>query len=116
MPSKDHSDKEAEEVFLQSKRPDNGRYLLKVDKQTKGSYKTPEAAQSAALEIKKAFRSFKFRFMIASTTRPGWLSYRAPPRKQRVAHAAGCRGANRPFAAGNANDIYRFPVSRGMSE
>jgi hypothetical protein len=55
MPSKDHSDKEAEEVFLQSKRPDSGRYLLKVDKQTKGSYKTPEAAQSAALEIKKAY-------------------------------------------------------------
>ena len=49
MPSKDHSDKEAEEVFLQSKRPDNGRYLLKVDKQT------PEAAQSAALEIKTAY-------------------------------------------------------------
>jgi len=32
-----------------------GRYLLQVDKQTKGSYKTPEAAQSAALEIKIAY-------------------------------------------------------------
>ena len=29
--------------------------MLQVDKQTKGSYKTPEAAQSAALEIKKAY-------------------------------------------------------------
>jgi hypothetical protein len=29
--------------------------LLQVDKQTKGSYKTAEAAQSAALEIKRAY-------------------------------------------------------------
>ena len=54
MPGKDNSDKEAEEVFSQRKRPESGRYLLQVDKQTKGSYKTPEAAQSAALEIKIA--------------------------------------------------------------
>ena len=37
------------------KRPESGRYLLQVDKQTKDSYKTSEAAQSAALEIKKAY-------------------------------------------------------------
>ena len=55
MPGKDNSDKEAEEVFSQRKRPESGRYLLQVDKQTKGSYKTPEAAQSAALEIKMAY-------------------------------------------------------------
>ena len=55
MPSKDNSEKEAEEVFSQRKRPESGRYLLQVDKQTKGSYKTPEAAQSAALEIKIAY-------------------------------------------------------------
>ena len=55
MPGKDNSDKEAEEVFSQRKRPESGRYLLQVDKQTKGSYKTPEAAQSAALEIKTAY-------------------------------------------------------------
>jgi hypothetical protein len=54
-PGKDNSDKEAEEVFSQRKRPESGRYLLQVDKQTKGSYKTPEAAQSAGLEIKKAY-------------------------------------------------------------
>ena len=48
MPGKDNSDKEAKEVFSQRKRPESGRYLLQVDKQTKGSYKTPEAAQSAA--------------------------------------------------------------------
>ena len=55
MPGKDNSDKEAEEVFSQRKRPESGRYLLQVDKQTKGSYKTPEAAQAAALEIKIAY-------------------------------------------------------------
>ena len=55
MPGKDNSDKEAEEVFSQRKRPESGRYLLQVDKQTKDSYKTSEAAQSAALEIKIAY-------------------------------------------------------------
>ena len=55
MPGKDNSDNEAEEVFYQRKRPESGRYLPQVDKQTKDSYKTPEAAQSAALEIKIAY-------------------------------------------------------------
>ena len=55
MPAKENSDKEAEEVVSQRRRPESGRYFLQVDKQTKGSYKTFEAAQSAALEIKKAY-------------------------------------------------------------
>ena len=42
MPDKDNSDKEAEEAVSQRKRPESGRYLLQVDKQTKGSYKTPQ--------------------------------------------------------------------------
>ena len=46
MPGKDGSDKEAEEVVSQRERAERGRYLLQVDKQTKGSYKTSEAAQS----------------------------------------------------------------------
>jgi hypothetical protein len=56
MPQKDDSDKEKDndEPFSQRKRPERGRYLLQVDRQTKGSYTTPEAAQSAALVIKKA--------------------------------------------------------------
>jgi hypothetical protein len=52
MPAKDDTANEAEEVFAQRKRPEVGRYLLQVDRQTKGSYKTSEAAQTAALEIK----------------------------------------------------------------
>lgn len=56
LPAKDDSAKEVEEeVFSQRKRPEKGRYLLQVDRQTKGSYKTSEAAQSAALQIKTAF-------------------------------------------------------------
>jgi hypothetical protein len=49
------AEQEAEEVFLQSKRPERGRYLLQVDRQTKNSYTTSEAAQSAALAIKTGY-------------------------------------------------------------
>jgi hypothetical protein len=57
MPVKDDSEKEkdADEVFSQRKRPERGRYLLQVDRQTKGSYTTAEAAQSAALVIKTGY-------------------------------------------------------------
>jgi len=55
MPVKENSDQEAEEVFSQSKRPERGRYLLQVDRQTKGSYTTAEAAQGAAMFIKKKY-------------------------------------------------------------
>ena len=36
-------------------RPERGRYLLQVDRQTKGSYTTSETAQAAALVIKKNY-------------------------------------------------------------
>ena len=36
----------------QRKRPESGRYLLQVDRQTKGSYQTTEAAEAAGLAIK----------------------------------------------------------------
>jgi integrase len=54
MPAKHDGDKspEADDVFSQRKRPELGRYLLQVDRQTKGSYTTSNAAQSAALGIK----------------------------------------------------------------
>jgi hypothetical protein len=55
MPVKDNSEQEAEEVFSQRKRPERGRYLLQVDRQTKGSYTTSETAQAAALVIKKNY-------------------------------------------------------------
>ena len=55
MPAKDDSEKQVEEVFSQRKRPERGRYLLQVDRQTKGSYTTSEAAQTAALVIKTGY-------------------------------------------------------------
>ena len=55
MPVKDSSDTEVDEAPSQRKRPETGRYLLQVDRQTKGSYKTSEAAQAAALAIKKSY-------------------------------------------------------------
>jgi len=55
MPVKGNSEQEVEEVFSQHKRPGRGRYLLQVDRQTKGSYTTPETAQAAALVIKKNY-------------------------------------------------------------
>ena len=56
MPAKTNQvEQEAEQVFSQSKRPERGRYLLQVDQQTKNSYTTSEAAQSAALAIKTGY-------------------------------------------------------------
>jgi hypothetical protein len=49
------SDNATDEIFPQLKQPESGRYLIQVDKQTKASYETAEAAQSAALEIKKEY-------------------------------------------------------------
>lgn len=51
MPRKDETD----EAPSQRQRGESGRYLLQVDRQTKGSYPTAEAAQSAALVIKKGY-------------------------------------------------------------
>lgn len=43
----------AEESLSQRKRPESGRYLLQVDRQTKGSYASAEVAEKAAQAIKK---------------------------------------------------------------
>ena len=43
----------AQEVLSQSKRPEVGRFLLQVDRQTKQSYATAEAAEMAGMVIKK---------------------------------------------------------------
>ena len=41
------------ERVTQRKRAEGGRFLLQVDRQTKGSYATYEAAEKAGLRIKK---------------------------------------------------------------
>ncbi len=53
MPTK--AEAEPEEHFSQRKRPELGRYLLQVDRQTKGSYQTVETAELAGLAIKKEY-------------------------------------------------------------
>ena len=42
-----------QEVHSQSKRPEVGQFLLQVDRQTKRSYATAEAAETAGMVIKK---------------------------------------------------------------
>jgi hypothetical protein len=42
-----------QEMLSQSKRPEVGRFLLQVDRQTKRSYATAEAAETAGMVIKK---------------------------------------------------------------
>ena len=65
------SDKAADETVPLHKQPESGRYLIQVDKQTKASYDTAEAAQSAALEIKKGYPIVKVSIFdsIESTSR-----------------------------------------------
>jgi hypothetical protein len=55
MPVKDESSTDVDEAPSQRKRPESGRYLLQVDRQTKGSYQTAEAAQAAARVIKAGY-------------------------------------------------------------
>jgi hypothetical protein len=43
---------ETDERLSQRKRPENGRYWLQVDRQTKASFATAETAQAAGLSIK----------------------------------------------------------------
>ena len=44
-----------EEECPRHQQPDTERYQLQIDRQTKRSFKTPEDARSAALEIKSRF-------------------------------------------------------------
>jgi hypothetical protein len=43
------------EANRQSRKPESGRYWLQVDRQTKSSYETEEAAATAGLLIKKQY-------------------------------------------------------------
>ena len=52
---KSEPDDAAEELIEQRKRPDNGRFRLQVDRQTKASFTTSDDAEKAGLAIKKQF-------------------------------------------------------------
>lgn len=49
------SSSEVEMPSPSQRKPEVGRFLLQVDRQTKGSYKTFEDAEAAGLRIKKGF-------------------------------------------------------------
>ena len=53
MPVKKVANVENEQPL--QRQPDTERYLLQIDRQTKRSFKTPEAAQAMAVEIKARF-------------------------------------------------------------
>jgi hypothetical protein len=56
MPAKNVANREkAEKDRPEQSPPETGRYLLQIDRQSKRSFKTPEAAQTAAREIKSRF-------------------------------------------------------------
>jgi hypothetical protein len=44
-----------DELFGRRKPPEKGRFRLQVDRQTKGSYLTREAAEQAGIAIKSSF-------------------------------------------------------------
>ena len=46
---------EADELVTQHERPYGGRFSLQVDRQTKESYTTYEAAEAAGMAIKQAY-------------------------------------------------------------
>jgi hypothetical protein len=52
---KSEPDEPVEEDLGQRKRPENGRFRLQVDRQTKASFVTSEEAEKAGLAIKKKF-------------------------------------------------------------
>ena len=54
-PAKKVANAETEQERPQQPQPETDRYHLQIDKQTKRSFKTPEAARSVALEIKSRF-------------------------------------------------------------
>lgn len=55
LTKKPDADEAAQELFHQRKRPEAGQFLLQVDRQTKSSHATSDAAEAAGLVIKKGF-------------------------------------------------------------
>ena len=64
----------AQEVFSQSKRPEIGTILLQVDRQTKRSYATAEAAEKAGIVIKQGHPVVGYPYMTALKLRTKSLS------------------------------------------
>jgi ribosomal protein L13E len=52
--AEEHAPDHVQELPTQRKRPETGQFHLQVDRQTKRSFTTAEAAEAAGLAIKKA--------------------------------------------------------------
>jgi len=52
---KPEQEEPVDERVGQQKRPESGQFRLQVDRQTKGSYATYEAAEEAGMAIKKSY-------------------------------------------------------------
>ena len=59
---------QTEEQPLQHQQPETERYQLQIDRQTKRSFKTSEAALSAALKIKSRFPALQVSIYDGVTT------------------------------------------------
>jgi hypothetical protein len=55
MPQRTPRKEKAGDEKATQKQPETERYLLQIDRQSKCSFRTPEAARTAALEIKSRF-------------------------------------------------------------
>jgi hypothetical protein len=64
IPAKENSDKEAEEVISQRRRPESGRYLLQVNKQTKGSQNINQGKTTYLDNLSEFFFAFNTRFIL----------------------------------------------------
>ncbi len=63
------------EEGLQQRQTETERYLLQIDRQTKRSFKTPEAGRSMGLEIKGRFPAFQVSIYDTSPSRAPWSRY-----------------------------------------
>jgi hypothetical protein len=80
MPEAKESAPEAEERHSQGKRPESGRYLLQVDRQTKGSYTTAESAAAAGMAIKTGYPLVQVSVYDSVECQNTLLELPAPPR------------------------------------
>jgi hypothetical protein len=86
MPAKNAVEREkAEDEQPDQTRPETERYLLQIDRQSKRSFKTPEAARMAALEIKSRFPLCRSLFTTPCVGRVPWWSYLLPRLRLRPA-------------------------------
>ena len=60
---------QADEARPKQEQPETDRYLLQVDRQTKRSFKTAEAASLPHWKSKRASRHFRSPFMMAQASR-----------------------------------------------